>query len=105
MRDELKIMGYIVGGTLFLTVLGLGIHAITAPTTVAIDNVVFHTSQAYNDGVAKDLSNFMYDYSMTDDSVKKSTIRSIVVDRYGSYNGSLSPDLQIFLSNMKHGVN
>lgn len=82
-------------------VVGLGVYSFSAPTRVAIDNMVFHNSQAYNDGMARDLDNFKLAYAQADQAGKTS-IRASVQHRFAGYDaGSLPPDLQTFLTEMR----
>jgi hypothetical protein len=81
--------------------LGLGIYWVTQPTTVAIQNRTFHESQAYNDGMARDLSDLQMAYMRADDA-GKSTIRATVQQRFAGYDARrLPPNLQMFLTEMQ----
>ena len=42
---------------------GTALRYITAPANVAIDNVVFHESQQYNDSMARDLDELRLNYA------------------------------------------
>jgi hypothetical protein len=103
MKDVAKLVGWIVAVVVFATILFLGVRVIVAPSTVAIDNAVFHNSQAYQDGMANDLASFQQDYMNTNDESKKAAIRAIVLQRYGSYSGPLPLNLQSFLSQLRNG--
>lgn len=84
-----------------LTGVGLSVYWFSAPTRVAIDNRVFHNSQAYNDGMARDLDNMRLEYAHADQAGKDS-IRATIRHRFAGYDVSrLPPDLQTFLAQVR----
>lgn len=85
----------------FLVAVGVGIYWFVAPAKVAIDNRVFHQSQAYNDGMARDLDNMRLAYIQADPA-GKDTIRATIKHRFAGYDASqLAPDLQTFLAQVR----
>lgn len=87
-----------------LSAVSLGIYAVVKPASIAIDNRAFHESQAYNDGMAKDLGNFQLEYTRTDDAGKRAALRAVILDRFAGYDETrLSPSLQNFLNTLKNG--
>lgn len=84
-------------GAIAVSGIGLGIYRFVAPARVAIDNRVFHSSQAYTDGMARDLDNLRLAY-MSADQAGRETIRATIQHRFAGYDGStLPPDLRSFL--------
>ena len=55
MRELLVGTAIFVGAVVGLSTLSLGIYSVTKPASVSIDNQAFHESQAYNDGMAKEI--------------------------------------------------
>lgn len=71
------------------------------PAMVDIENNAFHQSQAYNDGMARDLDELKMAYDTATPEGKES-IKASIRHRFASYDYSkLPPDLQQFLSQMK----
>ena len=104
MKELLGTTALIIGGVVLLSAVGLGIHAVTKPASIAIDTAAFHNSQAFNDGMAKDLGNFQLEYVRTDDSSKRAALRAVILDRFAGYDENrLSPNLRSFLNNLKSG--
>ncbi len=84
-----------------LTLLGTGVYWFTEPARVGIQNRAFHNSQAYQDGMARDLENFRMAYLTADDQAKL-VIKATVRHRFAGYDTStLPPDLQMFLQEMR----
>lgn len=104
MRELLGGTAIIVGGVVLFSALGLGIYAVTKPASIAIDNRAFHESQAFNDGMAKDLGNFQLEYIRTDDQGKRAALRAVILDRFAGYDDTrLPPNLRNFLNLLKTG--
>ena len=94
---------FVVTGLLWFGVLsaaGLGIYWFTAPAQVAIKNRTFHQSQAYTDGMARDLADWRMAYASASDAGKDS-IRATVRHRFAGVNlPNLPPEDRAFLSEM-----
>ena len=104
MKELLGGTTLVVGGVVLFSAVGLGIYAFTKPASIAIDNAAFHESQAYNDGMAKDLGNFQMEYIRTDDAGKRAALRAVILDRFAGYNPArLNPNLRTFLEQLKTG--
>lgn len=105
MREFIRILSATAAAVIVMSVLvavSLGIRAVVQPASVAIDNRTFHESQAYNDGMARDLGQFQLDYAGTQDEGRRAAIRAVVRDRYAGYDDSRLPaSLQAFLHQMK----
>ncbi len=85
----------------FVAAVSFGIYWFAAPARVAIDNRVFHESQAYNDGMARDLDNMRMQWlSATPEA--KTAIAATVQHRFAGYDAARLPaDLQLFLAQVK----
>ena len=104
MKELLGGTALIVGGVVLFSAVGLGIYAVTKPASIAIDNRAFHESQAFNDGMAKDLGNFQLEYIRTDDAGKRAALRAVILDRFAGYDSNRLPvQLRSFLENLKMG--
>jgi len=102
MTEEMRFIKYTAIALVVFGGVGLGMYAVGRPATVAIDNLTFHQSQAYNDGMVRDLGQFQLDYAATHDEGSRDAIRAVVRDRYASYDDSKLPiRLQIFLNQMR----
>lgn len=64
---------------------------------------VYYSSQAYVDGVAKDLSDLRQQYNKTSAADEKSAIKGIVFNRYANFDKRKlnDTDLQDFLTAMR----
>ena len=83
--------------------LSYGLYAYFAPKYAAVDNQVFHESQAYNDGMVRDLENLQMEY-VNSDADKKQSIRAIVLHRFSVYpEDKLPPNLRNFYNQLKSG--
>lgn len=82
---------------------GLAMKSWFAPRSVAIDNRVFHESQQFNDGMARDLDDARQAYvdpNATPES--KAAIRATIIHRFAGYDASkLAPDQQTFLITLR----
>jgi hypothetical protein len=104
MKELLGGTALVIGGVVLFSAVGLGIYAVTKPASIAIDTRAFHESQAYNDGMAKDLGNFQLEYIRTEDPGKRAALRAVILDRFAGYDASrLSQSLRSFLENLKMG--
>ena len=84
----------------FVCTVGVGIWWFVAPAQVAIENKTFHQSQAYTDGMARDLFDLkqQYDSASTEG---RDAIRATVRERFAGFNPStLPPGLRAFLTEM-----
>lgn len=85
----------------FLTGIGYGIYYFVAPAKVAIDNRVFHESQPYNDGMARDLENMQMQY-LSASPEGRAAISATIQHRFAGYDASRLPaNLQIFLMQVR----
>jgi cell division protein FtsW (lipid II flippase) len=107
-----KILGYIVGAVLavlaaftlvaFLVTGDLWFYKTYAPKYEQARYNTFKQSQAYNDGMAQQLSHYRLQYQQADAS-GKALIRSTVLHDYAGYDSShLSPDLASFLDSLQN---
>jgi len=96
----------LVGCALILVLVAFGISGVgyavsyvLEPRQVALDNKVFHQSQSYNDGMARDLDEFRAAYlSATATPESKAAIRASIIHRFAGYDAALlPPDLRSFL--------
>jgi len=90
----------------FLTSLGyysLRMAGYFQPKFEQVRRNVFMESQAYNDGMMRDLQNFQFEYAKADDA-GKAIIRSAVQHRFATYDPDRLPaDLRSFLYQIKAG--
>ena len=104
MKQLLGISAAMIAGSVLLSAVSLGIYAVVKPASIAIDNQAFHESQAFNDGMAKDLGNFQMEYIRTDDSGRRAVLRAVILDRFAGYDPArLNPSLRAFLDQLKTG--
>jgi len=104
MKELLLGTALLVGGVVVISAVSLGIYAVTKPASIAIDTAAFHNSQAFNDGMAKDLGNFQMEYVRTDDMVRRAVLRAVILDRFAGYDDArLPPHLRNFLNHLKTG--
>lgn len=88
-------------GLVAVAAVGTGLYWFTAPAYVAIQNRTFHESQAYNDGMARDLDNMRLAY-LSADAGAKAAIRATIQHRFAGYDADRLPlDLQAFLAEMR----
>lgn len=101
-----------VGGFLVISVICLGLgwaftgndfflYKYFAPKQEAVRREVFKQSQAYNDGMVNDLQSLRLSYVSTSDPAAKEAIASVVLQRSGSFNGDMPPDLRDFIDKLK----
>lgn len=75
------------------------LYRVFAPRQEAVRREVFKQSQAYNDGMANQLSDIQRQYATTTDTNAKLILLATAYHRFASYDASqLPPDLQQFLS-------
>ena len=93
----LIVLGLLVAG---ITAIGLGISWYATPAQVSIENKTFHESQAYQDGMARDLEEMRMSYLDASD-VKKDAIRATVRARFSGFRADRLPESdQAFLAEM-----
>jgi len=84
-----------------ISAIALGIMWFSAPAQVAIENKTFHQSQAYTDGMARDLYDMQAQYNAATPA-GKDAIRATVRERFAGFDASnLPPSLQAFLSEIQ----
>lgn len=72
-----------------------------APRYTAVDNKVFHESQAYNDSMIRDLENLQMEYNKADVNGKLA-LRAIILHRFSIYPEEKLPyDLQQFYNKLR----
>ena len=98
---------WIVTFLIFLFLLSVGgaiIYRVTLPMNIATENAAFHNSQAYTDGMRRELEDYMNKYYALPPQMQGSreVIRSSIMHDYAGYDSTgLPSDLQSFLSVMK----
>lgn len=106
MRDSLKVAAAIFASlaALFaLAYLGLNFDRFFAPRQEALRNQVFHESQAYNDGMLRDLENMQMQYNDATPA-GKDALRAIALHRFSIYpQDKLPANLLAFYSQLKDG--
>jgi hypothetical protein len=88
-----------------LAVAGMGAQflgfKIFAPLTEQVRYDTFKESQAYNDGMARELSSLRLQWASAD-IVRKSVIKAAVLQQYGAYDRARLPaDLQSFMDEVE----
>jgi len=71
-----------------------------APKVEAVRRATYEQSQAYNEGMVRDLENLKMEYESADD-MHKAGLRSVIMHRFSSYHGQLPSDLQSFYFQLK----
>jgi hypothetical protein len=106
MKDFLAFVALCAFGLLALTGLsyyGLQMAGYFQPKYEQVRRNVFMESQAYNDGMMRDLQNLQLEYQRTDDA-GKAIIRSAVLHRLAAYDPNRLPaDLRDFYFQLKTG--
>ena len=103
MLTMLTILFWIIVLGLILGAFGVFTKALFAPASVAIDNAVFHESQQFNDGMARDLDNMRASYlDPATTAEAKTAIRATIAHRFAGYDARRLPgDLQLFLRQVR----
>ena len=85
-----------------LSYTGYAQYSFFAPRYAAVDNKVFHESQAYNDGMLRDLENIKREYqSATPEG--KAALKATAIHRFEIYpRDRLTPDLQNFYDSLNN---
>ncbi len=104
MRDTINITGMIFlffAAIVALTFFGFEMNSYFSPKYAALENRVFHETQAYNDGMVRDLENIKMQYDEAD-KAGKDALRATALHRFSIYpNERLPADLQNFFNNLK----
>ena len=95
------ILALVVGLGWLLKLNGFMSYQFFAPKVVAVQNQVFHESQAYTDGMANDMADLRLQYLMAKDAGSKDAIRAVILQRFASYpKDRLSPELRDFYNTL-----
>jgi hypothetical protein len=78
----------------------LGINWFARPLEVKIENKTFQESQAYNEGMNRDLENIRLEY-VSASPEKKAALRAIALHRFSIYKNNLPPDLLNFYTQLE----
>lgn len=108
MKDYLKLLGGLVVAVMSVgilltvaNVMGFANFAFFAPKVEQVRFDTFKQSQAYNDGMLRDLQNLKLEY-LKGDADQKAALRGIVLQRFSVYDATkLPPDLQAFYNSLK----
>jgi hypothetical protein len=92
----------VVGALAFVTnAMNLVNFSFFAPKIQQVQTDTFKSGQAYQDGMANDLADLQIKYMTATDPAVKDSIRSIIKQRFASYDSSKLPqNLQIFLNSL-----
>lgn len=109
MKDYFKFVGIVLLIILTLGIFGfagnlLGFFsfAFFSPKVEQVRYNTFKESQAYNDGMLRDLQNLKLEY-MRGNPDQQAALRGIVLQRFGVYDiNRLPPDLQSFYFSINH---
>jgi len=86
----------VIGGSY----IGYLAYSFYAPRMEKVRYDTFKQSQAYNDGMIRDLENLKMEYTKANDE-QKAALRAIVVHRFSVYDIDLLPnDLQVFYNSI-----
>jgi hypothetical protein len=111
MKHIFAIIGSFLLAAIAIVLLGVGLEfigfnvwAYFAPRRVAVENQVFHESQAYNDGMVRDLENLKMQYQQANDA-QKLALKDVVLHRFAVYPLDRLPvGLRSFYENLRSGV-
>jgi hypothetical protein len=97
-------LGFFVPVIVVLVLLSLGLYAFYAPARIAIDNAAFHNSQPYNDGMARELSQYRIQFAGNLSDEQKNVIQGTIRHDFAGYDSSrLDPADRAFLQQMLGG--
>jgi len=107
MRNYLKVMWFFIALIVSIAILGfvanltgLANFAFFAPKVEQVRYDVFKRSQAYNDGMIRDLQDIRREY-LTATVEQKAALRAIAIHRFDAYDVSkLPPDLVAFYQSL-----
>lgn len=86
--------------TFVLNLFSFSQFAFFAPKVVAVQNKTFHESQAYNDGMIRDLENIKREYQSAAPA-GKDALRATAIHRFEIYpRDRMPPDLQNFYDSL-----
>lgn len=95
------VLGIIISTIVGLSYLSYKAYEFYAPKYTAVDNKVFHESQAYNDGMIRDLENLQMEYAKADTNGKQ-VLKAIILHRFSVYPEEKLPyDLKQFYNNLR----
>ena len=99
-------IGFIVVVVAIIAAFSFGSYALYAyfnPKYTAVQNQTFKESQAYNDGMIRDLEDLQAQYASAN-SIQKDALRAIILHRFSVYpENKLSPTLRNFYNDIKAG--
>ena len=85
-----------------LNLAGFAQYSFFAPKYTAVQNQVFHESQAYNDGMLRDLENIKREYQQASPQGKQA-LRATALHRFEIYpRERLTPDLLNFYDSLNN---
>lgn len=93
-------LGWVVTGNQFF------LYKVFAPLTEQVRYNTFKQSQAYNEGMVRDLQNLKMQYEGTADPAAKAILKDTVIHRFEVYPvDSMPPELRTFYENLLKGAN
>lgn len=103
MKVYFQVMGWLLGAIISLSLLafvanatGLASFAFFAPKVEQVRYNTFKESQAYNDGMLRDLQNLKMEYQRGNPE-QQAALKAIVIQRFSAYDVNKLPvDLQSF---------
>jgi len=91
----------IAGLAVFGNVLDFGLFKTFAPRYEQVRRDTFEQSQAYNEGMRRDLENLRDQYMGATDPAAKSALRATFIHRAEGYPNQLPADLQSFYNSLR----
>jgi hypothetical protein len=86
---------------IFMQTLGFSLFKTFAPRYEQVRRETFEQSQAYNEGMRRDLESIHDDYLKATDPSVKAALRATFIHRAEGYPNQLPVDLQSFYANIK----
>lgn len=102
MQLLIGIFGFIAMVALFigLRFLSLETNSFFMPKERALETKVYKESEAYNDGMLRDLQNLQMEYVKAD-AEQKAALKSVIIHRFSVYDiNKLPPSLQLFYNQL-----
>lgn len=106
--NALKVTAAVIGGLLALAALvfigqalDFGLFKTFAPKYEQVRRNTFEQSQAYNEGMRRDLESIRNDYLASTDPSAKAALRATFIHRAEGYPNELPADLQAFYQRLK----
>ena len=88
----------------FLNGLSLASFGFFAPKVEAVRRQTFEQSQAYNEGMLRDLQNIRSDYLAATTDAQRAALRATALHRFAAYKTDRLPmDLQAFYAQIQNG--